>query len=170
MIATGLTTVFVHAVLLMHPVHATVCEMQWNPQTHRLEVALRLDLLDEQWIEKRHAGKQTPADETWRARYLKDHLWFDPDRQQTAPGGWSGRPLHWVGRKEEGAFAWWFFEVGGEDHDPPREVRTRVLFDRHQDYLHRVVVLSSRPGGKPKAFLLTDKKQSHRLEFDGDGN
>ena len=36
--------------LLVHPVHETIAEIEWNDETKRLEVALRLDAIDDQWI------------------------------------------------------------------------------------------------------------------------
>lgn len=36
--------------LLLHPVHETIAEIEWNAKTKRLEVALRLDSVDDDWI------------------------------------------------------------------------------------------------------------------------
>ena len=41
---------------LLHPVHETVAEVEWNADTNRIEVALRLDALDEQWLAKKIAS------------------------------------------------------------------------------------------------------------------
>ena len=62
--------------MLVHPVHETVAEIEWNPKTHRMEVALRLDVLDAQWLAKKHAKAGTNSDQNsnaaniWRLKYL----------------------------------------------------------------------------------------------------
>lgn len=38
---------------LLHPVHETIAEVEWNAETKRLEVALRLDVVDAEWIRRR---------------------------------------------------------------------------------------------------------------------
>ncbi len=50
--------------LLLHPVHETISEVEWNPVTRRLEVALRLDVMDAQWLGKRvsRAERVEPAE------------------------------------------------------------------------------------------------------------
>ena len=69
----------------------------------------------------------------------------------------SGRPLEWVGRKEDGGHVWWFFEVICEDGKPPTSIQTRLLFDRHRDYQHSLVVLGIEvpEGAKRPSILLS---------------
>ena len=38
--------------LVVHPVHETISEIEWNDDTKRLEVAMRVDAIDDQWIRK----------------------------------------------------------------------------------------------------------------------
>ncbi|PAY20859.1 hypothetical protein CKO51_03720 [Rhodopirellula sp. SM50] len=155
--------------LLMHPVHETVCEIEWNAQTRRVEVALRIDVLDEQWMAR---SIQTDADEDWQAEYLRSKLFFDPqvdqgERTESGPAEseavqLSGRPIRWVGRKPDGGHVWWFFEVVCKDGRPPTSIQTRLLFDRHRDYQHRIVVLGKpvADDGKRISILLTEQKPS----------
>ncbi|MEL6107395.1 MAG: DUF6702 family protein [Planctomycetota bacterium] len=130
---------------LLHPVHETLSELEWNPESGRVEVALRLSLVDEEWIKRQHGP--VPAGEErrkWYRQQLAASMVFDPvDIKTDAP---SGRPIHWLGRKEEGAHAWWFFEVGG-DKTPPKSLRMSLLFDRDSNYRHRVVMLGKKKDG-----------------------
>ncbi|MDV6031842.1 MAG: hypothetical protein F9B45_17475 [Phycisphaera sp. RhM] len=163
--------------LLMHPVHETVCEIEWNPQTQRVEVALRIDVLDEQWMAR---SIQADADEDWQGEYLRSKLFFDPQvgQSERAESGaaqpepaeseavkLSGRPIRWVGRKLDGGHVWWFFEVVCKDGRPPTSIQTRLLFDRHRDYQHRIVVLGKpvADDGKRVSILLTEQKPSAAL-------
>jgi len=48
--------------LLFHPVHETIAEVEWNGKTGRIEVSIRLDAIDDQWIQKnmkRSSAKRT---------------------------------------------------------------------------------------------------------------
>ena len=40
------------AAFILHPVHETIAEIEWNNETQRLEVAVRLDAIDDQWIRR----------------------------------------------------------------------------------------------------------------------
>lgn len=150
------------ATLLMHPVHETVCEVEWNAKTRCVEVALRLDALDEQWIE-RELEIDTRSD--WHARFLQSQLFFDPVADKDTPSKLSGRPIKWIGRKEDGAHVWWFFEVVCADGKPPTLLQTRLFFDRHHDYQHRVVVLGreTTENHKRPSFLLTAQEPQAKL-------
>ena len=156
------TTMF--AALLMHPIHETVCEVEWNAKTNRVEVALRLDALDEQWIATTIGAE---VNGQWQPKYLRSQLVFDPTSDKMGGSKWKGRPLDWVGRKFEGGHVWWFFEVVCEDGRPPTVVQTRLLFDRHQDYQHRLVVLgrAKSDDGKRPSILLTRQKPTSSLKL-----
>jgi hypothetical protein len=132
-------TTITTAVLLMHPVHQTVSEMEWNRQTGCVEVALRLDVLDEQWI-RRQAKDRNRAG--WQAGYLQSRWSFAAGEDSVAEDRWAGKPIRWVGRKQDGGYVWWFFEVVCEDGAPPTSVRTRLLFDREPGYDHRIILLN----------------------------
>ena len=153
-------TAIVLTALLMHPVHETVCEVQWNAESKTTEVAIRLDGLDEEWIEKQHKDTFSKSDTDWRQAFLKAHVIFDPIRRGKSALWPSGRPIRWHGRKEDGAHVWWFFEVKGEPFEPPKNVQMRILFDRNKNYQHRIIVLGKNPDGSAnsKAVVLTLKR------------
>ena len=149
--------------LLVHPIHETLAEVEWNPNTGRVEVSLLLDGLDEEWI-ARHHGRESNQDD-WRLQYLRDRFRFSlqppaaarTDREVDTEVGADAldnrearqRPpastYHWVGRKQEGSHVWWFFEVVIGDRQQPRWITQQTLFERDERYVNRVVILGSKP-------------------------
>ncbi len=125
---------------LLHPVHETVTEIEWNAQTGRLEVALRLDVLDEQWLRKR--GEHNVEDSKWRLDYLRRKFRVTKSPSKGQPDGCE---YHWVGRHEEGSHVWWYFEIALRDKQPPTWVDQRVLFEREENYTHRILILDQVP-------------------------
>ncbi|KAA5547235.1 hypothetical protein FYK55_02210 [Roseiconus nitratireducens] len=159
---------YLAALLLMHPVHETVCEMEWDPQRGRVEIALRLDRLDEQWIEHRYrtAGADKETEQDWHVPLLEKQFLLDPVSEGDSKKQLSGRPYRWIGRKEDGAHVWWFFETAKQTDEAPKSIQTRLLFDRHSDYTHRIQILNKLPGGAaPKAVVLTEQRPKQALTF-----
>lgn len=158
--------------LLMHPVHETVCEVQWNAKTKRVEVALRLDSLDEQWIEKHSADDSADADSDgdtnadWRSRFLSSQILFDPTVNKRLKSRVTGRPIKWMGRKEDGGHVWWFFEVICDDGKPPTAIQIRLLFDQDSSYQHRIIMLGqSDKGTQSHSVVLTERKPKSPLRL-----
>lgn len=171
--------------LLLHPFHETVAEVQWNPESRRMEVALRLDLLDHQWIRRHHgdasrAGSKKP-DRPWQLEYLRPRFRFYRSVDDTASsadgerGGASANGerasdrvrYRWVGQKLDGAHIWWFFEVEPASGERPREIGSRLLADRDDRYTHRITVLGVKPR---RAFALTDERPRAPLDANRDGD
>lgn len=141
MIGLLLTTV------LLHPVHATLAEVEWNRQTKRLEVALRLHALDEQWLQKRHQRKRDHSE--WAIDYVRRHLRIAPlpksDEQDTTA-------YYWLGRQRDGAHVWWYFEIEPNAGKQPQWIEQTTLLKREDDYNHRILILNSNP---KRSLLLT---------------
>ncbi len=134
----------------MHPVHATLSEVEWNEKTKRLEVAVRLDSLDEQWLEKQYGiGRK---ESKWATEYVSRRIRVTelpkpPDRDNCR--------YHWIGRQQDGAHVWWYFEIETPGGEPPTWIEQRVLFEREDDYTNRLVILNA----DPKRSLTLTKKQ-----------
>lgn len=142
--------------LLMHPVHETVSEIEWNSETGRLEVALRLDALDEQWLRKRLA-RPPQAKGVWETTYLRDRFRIAPPPEQHESDSTTYR---WIGRDEEKGHVWWYFEIEPADKQPPTWIQQRLLFEKGENHTNRVLVLGAVPTRtviltmqKPQAFL-----------------
>lgn len=142
---------------MLHPVHETVSEVEWNEKSSRLEVALRLDALDEQWLRKRAGALGN--DSEWAIEYLRRSFRITPrmtpdDAQDKAAktedpiAGVAGtaKPVataiyHWIGREEKGPYVWWYFEIEPVDHQRPRWIDVRLLWERNENYVNRILVL-----------------------------
>ena len=145
----------------MHPVHETVSEIEWNDETKRLEVALRLDQLDEQWLKNRLAS-QRPT-EVWAIEYLREKFRIRDRVDARQPDTAS---YHWVGRETKGAHVWWFFEIAPADQREVEWIEQQMLFEREPNYVHRVLILGSPTkrslnlhARRPKAYLNQSKDE-----------
>ncbi|MGI9427137.1 MAG: DUF6702 family protein [Bythopirellula sp.] len=121
---------------LLHPVHETVSEIEWNTKTSRLEVALRIDVLDEQWLRKKLGGQQEVPQ--WALGYLRQNFRITERPEKNKPDETTYR---WIGRKPEGSHVWWYFEIEPPDKKRPTWIEQRVLFDREENYTHRILIL-----------------------------
>jgi hypothetical protein len=130
--------------LLMHPVHETITEIDWNAETGKLEVAIRLHALDEQWIRRQHDREMSVEDVA--TAYIKKHVRVNVDADADAD---TATPLrdeyHWVGREEDGAHVWWYCEIKPENKTEPSSLRQTMLFEHEKNYVNRVVYLSRKP-------------------------
>ena len=136
--------------LMMHPVHETVSEVQWNRETQRFEIALRLHILDQQWIENQ--ADKTQKIENVALGYLTKTFRIRPIRDGKAETNKDSKSskakIHWVGRSEEGSHVWWYFEVepvlanGALANEEPKfEIEQRMFFERHEGFHNRVIFI-----------------------------
>ncbi|MEM8670787.1 MAG: DUF6702 family protein [Planctomycetota bacterium] len=126
--------------LLVHPSHESFSEVEWNAETGRLEVALRFDSLDEQWLRRQRKNQTLTSD--WPLKYVQSNY-----RMAELPD--KGKPdstqYRWVGREEDGPHVWWYFEIEPADGQPPQWLDVRVLFEREKNYTHQFVRLDLKP-------------------------
>lgn len=144
--------------LLLHPVHETVTEVQWNPKTSSVEVAIRLDALDEEWIDKQTKPAETSKQE-WRIDYLRRRLRVSPlptampSPLPTAsaaddapkPNLTPDDRYRWIGRQTEGAHVWWYVAITPASGKAPEWIDIQLLLDRNANYQHRVLFLDENP-------------------------
>jgi len=127
---------------LLHPVHETLSEVEWNGDSKRLEVAIRLHQLDEQWLKKRYRrqGGEHRGDSAWAMDYVSRHI-----RVAALPkvGETDDTKYRWIGRQIDGAHVWWYFEIETKEGSPP-------------DCTNRVLILNE----NPKRSLSLTKKRS----------
>ena len=148
---TGTFTILL--ALLMHPIHETIAEVEWNAESKRLEVALRLSALDQQWIARTTAKDESIA--RWAVRYLQRHfLIASPDPKQQAA------TYYWIGCEEKGSHRWWYFEIEPASGERPINITQKMFFERNENYVNRVVVLSGR---RRSALTCTKSKPTAKL-------
>ncbi len=158
---------------LVHPIHETDAEIQWNAKTSRVEVTIRFDALDEQWIRQR-ISKQIQSQEEGNAgrddlnrerlEYLRKRFRVT---ERPKKGEADSVRYHWVGRQRKGADVWWYFEIepiGRKGHDEPGQgqrpsfVDVRLLRDRDDGYTHRLLFRDDTP--KRSVSLTSDQPRT----------
>ena len=166
------------AAFLLHPVHETVSEIEWNEKTGRLEVALRLDPLDEQWLRKQADSRGETS--KWALKYLARKFRIADSPQSKSPDktpAASKTPAatyHWVGRDDKESHVWWYFEIEPADGKPPRWIDQRILLERNENHINRVLVLGQVPRRaltltiqRPRAYLnQADHEQASQSNSD----
>lgn len=171
-VALHVAGLMLNTAVLMHPVHETLCEVEWNSEERCVEVAMRVDVLDEQWMKKKWLESKRPDPSggheasNWRIDLLRQQFLFDPTTGPAPDTKRTGRPLRWVGRKSEGAHVWWFFEVVCRDGRPPESAESTLLLDRHPDYQHHIVVLGNPPSKKDKGRSVTLTKDAPKAAIE----
>ncbi len=152
--------------LLMHPVHESVSEVEWNQATGRLEVAMRLDVLDEQWLRRRADEARRDGDKKkkgdWQLAYLRSRFRISDVKDEKK----DPTKYHWVGSEEDGGHIWWFFELEPAERQVPEWVEDRVLFERNLNQANRVLVIGQVPKRTliltirhPRAYLYQDEDE-----------
>lgn len=126
--------------MLLHPVHETTSEVEWNAESRRIEVALRLDVLDEQWLRRQSSGKAGQSD--WIVRYLRQKYRI---AELPKRGEEDSTRYHWIGREVEGSHVWWYFEIEPIDGTRPEWIDVRVLQNRETNYTHQILLLGQKP-------------------------
>lgn len=158
--------------LLLHPNHETVMEAEYQRDTKRMEIALRLDVLSEQQLRrdvKRNPGAvevppKSITDRDWIPVYVSRHVAFSssptPNTEKLQERMRSKSHLkryRWVGRQEEGAHVWWYFEIESPDGEPKSMLNTLML-DMQPDCQNRVLLI----GAKPKRTLIFNQRNTLR--------
>lgn len=171
-----MSTTLLLIAMMLHPVHETVSEIEWNEETKRLEVALRLDGLDAQWIERQRSAKPGFTPESAAVAYLQQryriaesekqrHADHNPTGAAGAKANESGQQdpsiYHWVGSRRNGAHVWWYFEIEPRDGRHPTWIDVSLLFDSDPGYTHRVLLVGESP---KRSLTLTQKKSRSPLQ------
>jgi hypothetical protein len=176
-----MTTLFI-AMMCLHPVHASLSEVQWNEEKKCIEVSLRLAPEDVDWILKSSQAASGLANHKKDASTIKNNVGVDgvsesedPDvataiaylqrhyRIEPPPQASQQDPTEyrWVGRENSGGHQWWHFEMVPGEPVPPRKWSVSMLLDRGPEYQHRVVLLGQDP---PKSMDFS--RQQTRLSIE----
>ena len=148
---------FLALTMMMHPVHETVSEISWNANSNRVEVALRLDVLDEQWIAKHQNDSEAKLEQKAIA-YLAKRFRVTAEAKKGEP---DSAKYRWVGRQPEGAHVWWLFEIEPTNQRRPSFVKVELLLDQNNNYTQRLIFLDESP--KRSVNLTSEKPQADFL-------
>ena len=106
-----LLTLLAAAPLFAHPYHTSIGEADWNPETKRLEVALRFVPDDFDRALRAHAGPPSPEATTEEVdRQIVDWL-AQGFRVLEDPESDAPAPIQWVGKEVSIEHVWLYFEV-----------------------------------------------------------
>src|SRR5690606_31780594 len=107
---TVLITLLTGSVLL-HPGHSTRVELQWNPQSDRIELAIRIDHTDLEAALRQRLGRAVRVEEftdeqaeQWIGGYLRETLRIDETKL-------SPKQFKWVGWERKRISSWLYAEL-----------------------------------------------------------
>ena len=141
--------------LVAHPNHDAIAEMDWNPKTRSLEVALQVNArqLERVLSENRKAvdlDEQDPATEKLLKAFVEKHVRLT---------GKDGRAvqLTWVGADIKVRSAWLYFEFILPKGESPigYEIANSVFFAQFEDQTNTVALKLK--DGEPRTFLRFSK-------------
>ena len=159
-------TLLVWSGMVIHPMAVSLAEIEYNPKTESLEVALRLfpEAWDRALARFRREAKEGAADrsdEEWMTAYLEANLrvWEEP-----LPGTKSKPRVsyRWVGQEEERGAVWIYFEIPWKGPIDRLMVRSTILFDIFPEQLNTVMVLR---GDRQATCSLHHRQPEQRAEW-----
>lgn len=118
-----------------HPFHVSIAEAEWNQETAKLEVALRLKPMDLEQAVRQVSGERIRLEDSKRCdplieRYLRERIRIDV---QGKPA-----PLTWVGKEVSVKEAWVYFEIKLPDGPEGLRFTNQLLFDVQKDQVNTV--------------------------------
>lgn len=122
---------------LIHPIHLSVCEMNFNSESRSIEIAVKVffDDLEDGVVDAGGPNlhlfteKEIKESDQWILKYFQDHLKLKIDQKDVG--------LHWVGKetdpKKDIQSLWVYLEVKNIKKVKSLEVENSILFDVHTD-------------------------------------
>ncbi|WP_317170471.1 DUF6702 family protein [Flammeovirga aprica] len=152
--------------LNFHPIHLSVCEMNYNEETKGMEIAMKVffdDLEDaivlsggpelHLFTEKEH-----PQSDEWILKYLQENLQLKINEKAVK--------LTWVGKetdeKRDIQSLWVYLEVQNIRKVKDLQVKNTILYDVHQDQRN---MLHLKCNGKKVSWLFDIKKISETIHW-----
>jgi len=149
-----------------HPFHTSTAEAEWNAESQRLEVALRVSGEDLEAALNLNAKERIKLDDSDAAdeaiqSYLKESFVIRRTKEEEP------LELHWVGKEATPKAVWLYFEVDAPIGIAGYELTNRVLHDVEESQINTLVLkLDGR-----KLSLRCDRKQpTVRIQVDDVAN
>lgn len=121
------------------PVHhfaRTLAEVDYNEETHKLEIAMSIKPSDLEWVLTRRAGKPVDLEQTKNAEELVAEYLEEVFRVKNKSG--KLRDHIWVGMEVAPQVVWVYFEVDLPDGLSGAKLTHRVLLDWERDQVNTV--------------------------------
>lgn len=149
-----------------HPFHISTAEVEYDAQTDRLQVSLKLQAIDLEQALVRQAGKRIvieQAEATERITELLGRSFYVTTEVSVAtePKESPRSKVHWVGHELKGAWLWLYFEL---ELPPQREglrLFNTLLFETNDSQINTVSV---RHANQRSTLKLTSKQPSAKVE------
>jgi hypothetical protein len=138
-----------------HPNHDAVAEVDWNPESKSLEVAMRVTPHELERALSDNEGRAVDLDEEKSLPVLKAYIEANV-RLLNA----EGKPvkLSWVGAEIKVRSAWVYFEFPiGKPTPIGCKISNTIFFERHEDQKNTVALKLK--SGEPRTFLRFSKKE-----------
>jgi hypothetical protein len=143
-----------------HPFHVSVAEAEWNAETKRLEVAMRVAPEDLESALTNRAETKVKLEESEDVDqqitdYLNAHFTL---RTPKAEDDEEAKPLelHWLGKEISTKSAWLYFEIEAPDGVAGLELTNSMFVQEEETQINTVVVRE----GKQKTTLRFDNEKT----------
>lgn len=148
-----------------HPFHISTAEVEFDAQTDRLQVSLKLQAIDLEQALARLTGKRIvieQAEAAERITELLDRSFYLTTEASVATQARESQrsKVQWVGHELEGAWLWLYFEL---ELPPQREglrLFNTILFETNDSQINTVSV---RHGNQRATLKLTPKQPSAKF-------
>lgn len=143
-----------------HPFHISVAEMEWNTESKRAEVSLKLHAVDFERALSALAGRKIRLEDEafphWATRYLSQHFFLthatsvDPASSSGSEAGSEVKEparrskLHFVGHELDDNWLWLYFELLPQPALEQFALVNTVLFDVLSDQINTLTVRHNR--------------------------
>lgn len=166
-----MTTPLLFLALLLHPFHFTNAEVEWNPKTARVEVALRVNGSDLEQEIHRDTGRKIAvrkqmdaSDQQWLARYIGQRLYVATSAEVQPDDAATSR-LKWIGVEDDSGWTWLYFELIPPVKPQQLWLTNRLFLEMHPTHVNYVSFLSA---GKRQTLRCSRENPSVRCPLEVD--
>ncbi len=159
-----------------HPYHVSLTEIEWNPDTGRIEVAMWVWPADLEKALAKKLGHPVDLDtekdlDKKLADLLADHFSASqpaPKKENVNAKSKAKRPaatprsLRWVGHEADLKQAWLYFEIKDVDPKSPLTLSNRLFFDLNEDQLNQ---LNAKLGATTERMTFTSSAPSQQFKI-----
>ena len=146
------------AIIAGHPFHVSVAELEYNPKSKCLEVALKVWPEDLEKALNRNSKEPIDLDKTPRIddlilAYLKKHIRVSAD-------GKNNCKLNWIGKELEVKQAWLYFEVKTDVRPDNFTFSNTIFFELQDDQIN---IFNLKFKDRRASFSFAREKSQHKL-------
>lgn len=143
-----------------HPFHISTAEVEYDAQTDRLQVSLKLQAIDLEQALARLAGKRIVIEQAETAERITELLGRSFYVSTEAKEAQRSQ-VHWVGQELKGAWLWLYFELELPAQREGLRLYNTILFESNDSQINTVSV---RHGNQRTTLKLTPKQPSAKFE------